>query len=79
MPMKFRNLLLASSLLAVAAGAARAAPVTVPPGLNAGDQYRLAFVTDGRHDGTSNDIAVYNTFVTTEANLSAELAALNTT
>ena len=60
-------------------GAARAAPVTVPPGLNAGDQYRLAFVTDGRRDGTSNDIAVYNTFVTEQANLSAELAALNTT
>lgn len=33
----------------------------------AGDTYRLAFVTSGTTDGTSTDIATYNTFVNTAA------------
>jgi len=39
-----------------------------------GDQYRLAFHTLGKRDGTSNDPAVYNAFVTAEAQLNPALA-----
>ena len=39
-----------------------------------GDQYRLAFHTLGKHDATSNDPAVYNDFVTAEAQLNPALA-----
>jgi hypothetical protein len=42
-------------------------PVTVPRGLNPGDQYRLVFVTNGTRDALSADIADYNGFVTTAA------------
>jgi hypothetical protein len=58
---------------------AAAAPITVPTGLNPGDQYRLAFVTTARRNATSPNIADYNAFVTNEANLVPELAALGTT
>ena len=44
--------------------AARAAPVIVPVGLNAGDTYRLAFVTaDFNTTGGSTSIAFYNALV----------------
>lgn len=56
-----------------------AAPITVPSGLSAGDQYRLAFVTSTRRDATSSDIADYNAFVTTAASTVSELVALGTT
>lgn len=36
----------------------------------AGDQYRLAFFTDGKINGTSNDPGVYDAFATAQANLS---------
>lgn len=36
----------------------------------AGDQYRLAFYTDGKLNASSADPAVYNAFVTAQANLS---------
>ena len=36
------------------------AAVTVPTGIDAGDSYRLAFVTSTTRDGTSSDIADYN-------------------
>jgi len=39
----------------------------------AGDQYRLAFHTLGKHNATSNDPAVYNAFVTAEAQLNPAL------
>jgi hypothetical protein len=45
------------------ASAVQAAIVTVPTGLNPGDQYRLVFVTSGTRDATSTNIADYNTFV----------------
>jgi hypothetical protein len=55
-----------------------AAPVTVPTGLNPGDQYRLAFVTSTARDATSSNIADYNAFVTGVANTVPELVALGT-
>ena len=58
---------------------ADAAPITLPIGLNPGDEYRLAFVTSTTRDATSTDIAVYNAFVTAAANTQAELLALGTT
>jgi PEP-CTERM motif len=56
-----------------------AAPITVPSGLNLGDQYRLAFVTSTTRNGSSNDIANYNAFVAGVAASVPELAALGTT
>ena len=52
--------------------------ITTPEGLSAGDQYRLVFVTMGMHDASSTEIDVYNSFVTTEANGSVDLASLST-
>lgn len=62
----------------VAPRSASAAPITVPPGLSPGTQYRLAFVTSTNMAATSSDIADYNTFVTGVANSVPELAALGT-
>jgi hypothetical protein len=53
--------------------------VVIPPGLAAGSQYRLLFVTDGLYFATSTNIATYNSDVNTEANSVAALAALGTT
>lgn len=47
------------------AGAAQALTV-VPTDLNPGDEYRLVFVTDSRRNATSDDISVYNDFVTND-------------
>ncbi len=84
--MKFTTSLRAAAgallLAAIVAGAprvCRATPVTVPTGLNLGDQYRLAFVTSTVHDAQSSDIADYNAFVTAAATAVSELAALGTT
>lgn len=72
--------LIRATLLAIAAaGALSASPITLPTGLNPGDQYRLVFVTAGARDAQSADIGTYNTFVTDQANQSPALAALNTT
>lgn len=38
-----------------------------PLGLELGDEYRLLFLTDGSRDATSDDIADYNAFVSSEA------------
>lgn len=38
-----------------------------PPGLESGDEYRLAFVTSGVRRATSTDIEFYNDFVNLEA------------
>jgi len=61
------------------ATASLSAPITVPAGLNPGDQYRLAFVTSTERDATSSNIADYNAFVSAAANSQAALAALGTT
>ena len=53
--------------------------ITVPTGLNPGDQYRLVFVTSQITNAESTDINYYNNFVTADANSVPTLAALNTT
>jgi PEP-CTERM motif len=58
---------------------AHAAPVTVPLGLNPGDEYRLVFVTSTTRDATSTNIADYNAFVSAAANTQQVLVALGTT
>ena len=58
---------------------ASAGPITVPPGLQAGDQYRLVFVTSTSTSTTSSSIAYYNAFVTKAANLDPALESLGTT
>ena len=80
-PRSLARLLAALAVAWVLGGASQslAAPITVPTGLNPGDSYRLAFVTSGTRNGASTDIADYNTFVTSQANSSAELVLLGTT
>jgi hypothetical protein len=56
-----------------------AEPVITPPGLSPGALYRLAFVTSDTHDALSNDISVYNAFVTAQASQDTTLNALNLT
>jgi len=46
------------ALATLGTGAAQAALVVVPTGLNPGDQYRLVFVTDGTRDATSTNIGM---------------------
>jgi hypothetical protein len=71
--------ILSVAAVTFAATAALSAPITVPAGLNPGDQYRLAFLTSTTRDATSSNIADYNVFVTAAANTQTELAALGTT
>jgi hypothetical protein len=83
MPSILRTRVIVSVLLLLGAffvlpKAVLAAPITVPPGLQPGDHYRLAFVTSTTRDATSSDIADYNTFVTDVANTVPQLAALAT-
>ncbi len=56
-----------------------ASVTTVPPGLQAGDTYRLVFVTSTTMDATSTDIGVYNSFVQSVADSVSDLAALGAT
>jgi PKD domain len=73
----------AASLLVMAGALAPHASAqtitTVPPGLNAGDTYRIIFVTRAQTTATSTDIAFYNGFVSSVAQSAPALAALNTT
>ncbi|MDJ0561728.1 MAG: PEP-CTERM sorting domain-containing protein [Microcystis sp. M53599_WE4] len=64
------------ALATLGTGAAQAALVVVPTGLNPGDQYRLVFVTDGTRDATSTNIDDYNNFVTNEVTGSPLATAL---
>ncbi len=59
------------------ASSASAGPITIPPSLSPGDQYRLFFVTSAKRDATSSNINVYNAFVDAVAESVPELAALN--
>ena len=59
---------LALSLLLLAS-TAQASLVISPPGLNVGDTYQLAFVTNGYHTGQSTSIADYDLFVNAQADL----------
>jgi hypothetical protein len=56
-----------------------AAPITAPPGLTVGQQYRLVFVTADLYTATNTNISYYNGVVTTEADAVAALNALSTT
>ena len=78
MPRFFRTTLATLVLGLAAAGPAAGAFVT-PANLSPGDQYRLAFVTDGVITAESPDIAVYNAFVTAAANSQPDLRRLGTT
>lgn len=49
------------------------AGVVVPEGLQPGDPYHLAFVTDGARDALSSDIADYNLFVNNQAAMNSAL------
>jgi hypothetical protein len=53
--------------------------ITVPSGLAPGSQYRLVFVTADVYPAISTNIGSYNTWVNSEANSIAALAALGTT
>ena len=76
----FKTIKLTVALLVVVCCQGAVADIVIsPPGLNIGDQYRLVFVTSGTRDALSSDIAVYNSFVTAQANQNAVLSALNTT
>lgn len=55
-----------------------AAVVTVPAGLNPGDEYRLAFITSTTRNASSTNIADYNAFVTGVANTQVDLVSLGT-
>lgn len=59
-------------------GNAFAIPVTLPPELAPDTPYRLVFVTAGLANASSNDIAVYNNYVSNQAATSTELSALGT-
>ena len=39
----------------------------IPTGLTTGDQFRLIFLSSTKRDGSSTDIATYNTFIQTRA------------
>jgi hypothetical protein len=47
--------------------ASQGAVITTPTGLEAGDEYRLVFVTSGTTAAISSDIATYNAFVVAAA------------
>jgi hypothetical protein len=65
--------------LLVTARQAAAVVVTVPPGLNVGDQYRLMFVTSTTISATSSNISDYNTHTHSAATAVTALNALATT
>ncbi len=65
--------------LLIAAAVAGATPVTVPPDLNPGDQYRLAFVTSrSQFDAVPLGMSIYNGRITAVAIAVPELAELST-
>ena len=77
--MNSRISLLTAVLSVLIVSSAQAAPIVVPPSLNLGDQYRLAFVTSEPITAESPDIVEYNDFVQEAADAVPELAALGTT
>ena len=62
----------------VLASPAVAAPITIPPGLNPGDQFRIIFVTSTKRNAASDSIGDYDAFVSAAAATSPGLAALGT-
>ena len=55
--------LLAAAALLMTGLPAHASLVLRPPGLHAGDQFRVLFITSDTHDARSSDIASYDSFV----------------
>lgn len=66
-------------LLAIASQVAAGATLTLPIGLNPGDQYRIMFVTSTSRDATSTEISDYDLFVSQAANGPGSLLAGLTT
>lgn len=58
-----------TAMVAFGPASVAVAQVTTPAGLAPGQQFRLVFVTTATHDAASTDIAVYDQFVTTQAEL----------
>jgi hypothetical protein len=77
MPVRVLSPALALVILA-AATLTSAVPITQPPGLAPGTEYRLVFVTSTRRDALSSNIADYNSYVTDLAESVPELLALGT-
>lgn len=65
--------------LLASASSALAIPITIPPGLAPGSTYHLVFVTSSKTTASSPNIADYDLFVSTQAAMAPELAALSTT
>ena len=63
----FRQAILLLCTLILALPAVASAAIMTPPGLQAGDQFRLAFLTDGTTNATANDLASYDSIVANEA------------
>ncbi|HEV2971300.1 MAG TPA: hypothetical protein VGY55_15100 [Pirellulales bacterium] len=60
-------LVLAAASLAAVSRSEAGVVITTPSGLHPGDEFRVAFVTDGTDPATSNDINHYNSFVNQDA------------
>ena len=73
MPLQL-SLITVISVLFVLAGSSQA-DIVSPIGLNPGDAYRIVFVTQGTLDATSSDIADYDAFVTSQANMAGSITA----
>jgi hypothetical protein len=65
--------------IAATASSLEAGIITLPPGVNPGDTYRLIFVTSTTRDATSTNINDYNAFVANVAASIPQLAALGAT
>jgi len=75
----FRTTFLAAFALLCGAACSQATPITLPPGLAPGTEYRILFFTSATQQATSDDISTYNALVTAAANAVPELAALGVT
>jgi hypothetical protein len=65
--------IVATGLLLVVSPAQAVSVPYVPSGLNPGDTYHVVFVTDQKRDATSSNIADYNAFVQSQAELAGAL------
>ena len=71
--------LLTIALAATLLGGTAMADTILPTGLAPGSEYQILFVTSDRTTATSSSIAVYDSFVTQEADQSPTLKALGVT
>jgi len=75
--MTYQKLLYSTVFTVFLTCSSKAAIVTVPTGLNPGDQYRLTFVTTIVTDALSSDIDDYNTIVQDSVNAVPQLSILD--